>query len=109
MNQGIVCLTHALFLRFRRICCRYCLSRRRQLSDSSIAPVFKALGFGNRMSLVHGYRLLIQPNDVGQHRIFCHLARDLVYLHPPHVGGSAGYGQNIHDRFQLGVIDYHDD
>ena len=57
-----------------------------------LPPIFKAVGFGDQMSLVHGYQLLIQPNDVGQHRVFYHLARDLVYLHPPHVGGSAGYG-----------------
>ena len=74
-----------------------------------LPPVFKAVGFGDQMSLVHGYQLLIQPNDVGQHRIFYHLARDLIYFHPPHVGGSAGYRQNIHDRFQLGAIDHHDD
>ena len=73
------------------------------------APQPEAAGLPIEHALVDGHELLVNPHFPRQHRAFLDLEGDGADLHPPYVGGAAGYADGVAYRLELAAVDHHVD
>lgn len=71
------------------------------------AGVSQPIRLGDKVPFVDGDELLVDPYPAGKRRSHRDFPGRLVSLHPPDVRRPRRYGEDIHYRLQLGVVDDH--